>query len=137
MALTPEAKADLAKKAEDWLAWDKNEKTRTVIAKLYEEKNFPELATRLNGRLLFGTAGIRIRQDAGWTRLNDLTVINITHGFVKHILASIGGKKKAGIAVGYDGRHNSKRYSELIANVFIRNGFPVYLFSAVTPTPVV
>ncbi|ETN68886.1 phosphoglucomutase/phosphomannomutase, alpha/beta/alpha domain II [Necator americanus] len=94
--LSLEAQDRLIIKTQNWLAWDKNEKTRSVIAKLYEEKNFAELAVRMNGRLLFGTAGIRCRMDAGWARLNDMTIIGITHGFAKHILAELGGKKPTG-----------------------------------------
>ncbi|EYB95450.1 hypothetical protein Y032_0159g3265 [Ancylostoma ceylanicum] len=135
--LTPEAIEKLNAKVKDWLAWDKNEKTHADIAKLAEAKNYAELATRMNGRLLFGTAGIRCRMDAGFARLNDLTIIQITHGFARHILAEIGTKKPSGVAIGYDGRHNSTRFAKLASNVFVRNGIPVYLFSAVCPTPVV
>ncbi|KHJ92965.1 hypothetical protein OESDEN_07130, partial [Oesophagostomum dentatum] len=135
--ISPEAQQKLMTKVENWLAWDKNEKTHAEIAKLAEEKNFTELAARMNGRLLFGTAGIRARMEAGFGRLNDLTIITVTHGFARHVLAELGDKKPTGVAIGYDGRHNSKRFAELSANVFIRNGIPVYLFSAVCPTPVV
>ncbi|KAJ1362011.1 hypothetical protein KIN20_021417 [Parelaphostrongylus tenuis] len=73
--------------------------------------------------------------DAGFARLNDLTIIRITHGFATHILAERAGQKLNGVAIGYDGRHNSKRFAHLASNVFIHNGIPVYLFSEVCPTP--
>ncbi|VDM59457.1 unnamed protein product [Angiostrongylus costaricensis] len=122
-------------KVANWLAWDKNEKTRTCIAALAEAKNYTALAARMNGRLVFGTAGIRARMDAGFACLNDLTIIRITHGFATHILAERAGQKLNGVVIGYDGRHNSKRFAHLASNVFIRNGIPVYLFSEVCPTP--
>ncbi|KHJ86090.1 phosphoglucomutase/phosphomannomutase, alpha/beta/alpha domain I [Oesophagostomum dentatum] len=122
--ISPEAQQKLMTKVENWLAWDKNEKTHAEIAKLSEEKNYTELAARMNGRLLFGTAGIRARMEAGFGRLNDLTIITVTHGFARHVLAELGDKKPTGVAIGYDGRHNSKRFAELSANVFIRNGVP-------------
>ncbi|VDM79693.1 unnamed protein product [Strongylus vulgaris] len=64
--MSEEDKQKLIKKVEDWLAWDKNETTRADIAKLYEEKNFKELAVRMNGRLLFGTAA-RKRSAETWS----------------------------------------------------------------------
>ncbi|WKY01410.1 hypothetical protein Q1695_015422 [Nippostrongylus brasiliensis] len=124
-------------KVRNWLAWDKNEKTANDIRELAEASNFKELAARMNGQLLFGTAGIRARMDAGFARLNDLTIIQITHGFAKHMKNFYGNKKSNGVAIGFDGRHNSRRFAQLAANVFIRNNIPVYLFSEVCPTPVV
>ncbi|VDL66995.1 unnamed protein product [Nippostrongylus brasiliensis] len=148
-------------KVRNWLAWDKiwllclqNEKTANDIRELAEASNFKELAARMNGQLLFGTAGIRARMDAGFARLNDLTIIQITHGFAKHMKNFYGSKKSNGVAIGFDGRHNSRRcalysdinstrmsspfrFAQLAANVFIRNNIPVYLFSEVCPTPVV
>ncbi|KJH40672.1 phosphoglucomutase/phosphomannomutase, alpha/beta/alpha domain II [Dictyocaulus viviparus] len=130
-----EDQAKLDAKVANWLAWDKNEETRACITAFAEKKNYTELAARMNGRLLFGTAGIRARMDAGFACLNDLTIIQITHGFAKHLLSECQGKKLNGVAIGYDGRHNSKRFAHLASNVFIRNGVPVYLFSDVCPTP--
>lgn len=73
---------------------------------------------------------------AGFGRLNDLTIIQITHGFARHML-NVYGQPKNGVAIGFDGRYNSRRFAELSANVFVRNNIPVYLFSEVSPTPVV
>lgn len=48
--------------------------------------------------------------DAGFARLNDLTIIRVTHGFATHMNTVFAGKKSNGVAIGYDGRHNSKRF---------------------------
>ena len=45
---------------------------------------------------------------AGFARLNDLTIIQITHGFARHMKAVYTGESN-GIAIGFDGRHNSRR----------------------------
>ena len=37
--------------------------------------------------------------------------------------------------VGHDARHNSKRWSRLVAGACLRCGFDVVLFSGITPTP--
>ncbi|CAD90182.1 PGM_PMM_I domain-containing protein [Caenorhabditis elegans] len=128
--------AKLDKQVADWLAWDKNDKNRNEIQKLVDEKNVDALKARMDTRLVFGTAGVRSPMQAGFGRLNDLTIIQITHGFARHML-NVYGQPKNGVAIGFDGRYNSRRFAELSANVFVRNNIPVYLFSEVSPTPVV
>jgi phosphoglucomutase len=39
--------------------------------------------------------------------------------------------------VGYDGRHNSERWAELTAAIFISKGFTVYKFTKLAATPLV
>ncbi|CAD6185885.1 unnamed protein product [Caenorhabditis auriculariae] len=128
--------AELEQQVNDWLQWDKNEKTSAEIRELLEKKDVKGLKSRMETRLVFGTAGIRAPMQAGFGRLNDLTVIQVTHGFARRMI-NVFGQPKNGVAIGFDGRHNSRRFAELSANVFIKNGIPVYLFSEVTPTPVV
>ncbi|KAI1707896.1 phosphoglucomutase/phosphomannomutase, alpha/beta/alpha domain I domain-containing protein [Ditylenchus destructor] len=129
--------SELQQLVDKWLAWDKNEKTRQEIQDLSQKGDLCSLRSRMLGKLAFGTAGVRCRMEAGFARLNDLTVIQISHGMAKHVINEFGAQKLRGIAVGYDGRFNSKRFAELSANVFIQNGIKVYLFSDVVPTPVV
>lgn len=117
-----------------WLEWDKNEKNRKEIEDLVVKKDVDTLCARMCSRLVFGTAGIRSRMEAGFSRLNDLTVLMITNGFAVH-LNEVYKRESKGVAIGYDGRHNSKRWAELAANVFVHNGIKVYLFSEVCPTP--
>ncbi|CAB3402013.1 unnamed protein product [Caenorhabditis bovis] len=126
----------LDKKVADWLAWDRNETTLAEIKSLVAANDVAGIKARMSTRLVFGTAGVRAPMQAGFGRLNDLTIIQITHGFARHML-NVYGEPKKGVAIGFDGRHNSKRFAELAANVFIRNNIPVYLFSEVSPTPVV
>ena len=54
--------AEFDKKVADWLKWDRNEKSRAEIENLVEKKDVDGLKARMNGRLLFGTAGDRIVQ---------------------------------------------------------------------------
>ncbi|CAI4230699.1 unnamed protein product [Auanema sp. JU1783] len=119
-----------------WLAWDKNEKTRNEIQALVNAKDCTALKARMMGKLAFGTAGIRAPMEAGFARLNDLTIIQVTHGFARYI-NTVVSDTSGGVVIGYDGRHNSRRFAQLAANVFIQNNIPVYLFDKVTPTPVV
>lgn len=47
--------------------------------------------------------------EAGFNRLNDLTILMLTHGFVMHMKKFYKNDCK-GFAIGYDGRYNSKRF---------------------------
>lgn len=118
----------------NWLEWDKNEKNRKQVEELLEKKDTKKLCSLMCGKLVFGTAGVRARMEAGFKRLNDLTVLMLTHGFALH-LKDIYKRESNGVAIGYDGRHNSRRWAELAANVFVRNGIKAYLFSDVCTTP--
>uniref|UniRef100_A0A0N4ZAC0 Phosphoglucomutase n=1 Tax=Parastrongyloides trichosuri TaxID=131310 RepID=A0A0N4ZAC0_PARTI len=130
--LTPE----IAAKVQFYLDNEKNPKYLKEIEELIEGKDEKSLKSRMVGKLTFGTAGIRSPMQAGLARLNDLTIIQVSNGFAKHIIKTLP-KEKWSIAMGYDGRHNSARWSKLAANVFIKHGIKVFMFSAVAPTPVV
>lgn len=48
---------------------------------------------------------------AGYSCMNDLVIIQTGQGFLKYLEKDrTDPLKKNGIVVGYDGRHNSKRY---------------------------
>lgn len=86
----------------------------------------------------FGTAGLRARMGAGYSMMNDLTIIQTGQGFLAYLLSVFGDKlKKSGIIVGYDARHNSHKFANLTANIFLNAGVPVYLFRQIVPTPFV
>ena len=104
----PIACPTLNEQVANWLNWDKNETTRGEIQKLVDDMNEEGLKARMTSRLVFGTAGVRSPMQAGFGRLNDLTIIQITRGFARHML-NVYGQPKNGVAIGFDGRHNSRR----------------------------
>ncbi|CAK5092161.1 unnamed protein product [Meloidogyne enterolobii] len=130
-------KEELQKFIDNWLEWDKNDDTRNQISKLLEAGNTAELKALMIGELSFGTGGTRI--GPGFTQLNELNVILLSHGMAQLLLQEMPIKKnkKLKIVVGFDGRHNSLRFAQLASNVFINNGICVTLFSECVPTPVV
>uniref|UniRef100_A0A914N3W4 Phosphoglucomutase (alpha-D-glucose-1,6-bisphosphate-dependent) n=1 Tax=Meloidogyne incognita TaxID=6306 RepID=A0A914N3W4_MELIC len=131
---------ELQKLIKNWFEWDKNEDTRSQIQKLVDTSNLVELKALMIGELSFGTAGVRTKMGPGFTQLNDLTIIQLSHGMAQHLLqdmASKGNNKIPKIVVGFDGRHNSLRFAQLASNVFIKNRICVTLFSECVPTPVV
>ncbi|PIK61203.1 putative phosphoglucomutase-2-like [Apostichopus japonicus] len=120
-----------------WLKWDKYPPTRQEVVDLLDRKDVIELKKRFGTRIAFGTAGLRARMEAGTARINDLIVIQTAQGILTHLLAENKDCKNTGIAIGYDHRHNSKRYADLSAAIMVRAGVPVYLFSHTSPTPFV
>jgi phosphomannomutase len=89
----------------------KNPKTLDEISQLEKEGNAAELKKRLaKWTLAFGTAGVRVRMGAGFDQLNDLTIIILSHAFAQHLWAEKAGQCDVGVVLGYDGRHNSKRF---------------------------
>lgn len=130
--LTPE----IAEKVQFYLDHEKNQHYIDEVNELVKVKDVKGLTKRMTGKLTFGTAGIRAPMAGGLSCLNDLTIIQITNGFAKYINKTLP-KEKWSIVIGYDGRYNSERWSKLVANVFVKHGIKVFMFSAVTPTPVV
>ncbi|XP_071152090.1 phosphopentomutase-like [Mytilus edulis] len=128
---------ELNTRLREWFEWDKNEATRSDILQLVNEKNIEELKKRLLKRMEFGTAGLRTRMAAGFSMMNDLTIIQTTQGLCQYLLKNCPSVKSNGVVVGYDGRHNSERFAWLTATVFINAEVPVYLYSRVCPTPYV
>ncbi|RMC14186.1 hypothetical protein DUI87_09277 [Hirundo rustica rustica] len=135
--------AALRRAAEQWLLWDKNPKTYTIVKQLLAEGNAGELQKYFGSRMEFGTAGLRAAMGAGISHMNDLTIIQTTQGFCRYLEKNFSDLKKRGVVIGFDARAHlssggsSKRFARLAANTFISQGVPVYLFSDIIPTPFV
>lgn len=87
--------------------------------------------------LIFGTAGLRARMEAGFSRMNCLTIVQTSQGLADYILKSDSGSAAAGIVVGYDARHNSRKFAELAATVFTTKGIKVWWYEDLAHTPLV
>nr|AOE43343.1 phosphoglucomutase [Cavenderia deminutiva] len=128
---------DIYQIAQNWLKWDRNPKTHKEISTLVEKKDEAELRARLETRIAFGTAGLRGPMKAGFSCMNDLTVIQASQGLSLYVKKTLAGSESKGAVVGYDGRYNSEVFAKLTAATFASQGFKVYLFSKVVPTPYV
>ncbi|XP_078401103.1 glucose 1,6-bisphosphate synthase [Cetorhinus maximus] len=126
-----------------WLLWDQNPKTKAEIEKLLQDGKRKELRDRLCCRMKFGTAGLRSAMGAGFSCINDLTVIQSSQGLFKYLEKCFTDLKQRGVVIGYDTRGqetsscSSKRLAQLTAAVFLGKDIPVYLFSTYVPTPFV
>ncbi|XP_067630795.1 phosphopentomutase isoform X2 [Eurosta solidaginis] len=133
------ASHELREAIDRWLKWDKNEKTLYEIKSLNDASNWIKLNDLLSTRLAFGTAGLRGKMRAGFNGMNDLVIAQTAQGLCTYMKAQFNDneQKTRGIVFGYDGRHNSKRFAELSANIFIGAGFKVYLYKRLVATPLV
>eukprot|EP01116_Phalansterium_solitarium_P023725 TRINITY_DN8464_c0_g1_i1.p2 TRINITY_DN8464_c0_g1~~TRINITY_DN8464_c0_g1_i1.p2 ORF type:complete len:588 (-),score=211.57 TRINITY_DN8464_c0_g1_i1:188-1951(-) len=123
--------------AEQWLKWDKNPETRAEVEKIVASNDEKELIKRFGQRISFGTAGLRGTMQAGWSAMNDLTVIQASQGLCVYLEKMVENFKSKGVFIGYDGRHHSRTFAELTAATFASRGATVYLMQRLTATPLV
>ena len=93
-----------------------------------------ELEDAFYRNLEFGTGGLRGIMGVGTNRMNRYTVGMATQGFANYIAKAFPGEKIK-VAVSFDSRNNSRDFAKITAEVFANNGFHVYLFDNIRPTP--
>ncbi|KAF8197374.1 hypothetical protein BJ912DRAFT_1020722 [Pholiota molesta] len=122
---------------DQWLLLDPNPETRREIQTLWDSKDYDELEKRLRTRIEFGTAGLRGRMEAGWSRMNDLIITQTSQGLAEYVLQHIIDAKTRGLVVGHDHRHNSEHWADLTAKIFVAKGIKVYALRGLNHTPMV
>lgn len=93
------------------------------------------IAERFGAPLCFGTSGLRAPVGPGPSWLNDHTVAWATGALGACLLARGPDFARAGVCVGYDCRHQSRRFAQLTADTLRCLDIPVFLFDAPRPTP--
>lgn len=96
------------------------------------EHDTDALKGAFGAELQFGTAGIRGIMGLGTNRLNDYTVRRTAQGLAAWLCATELPQK---CAIGYDSRHNSRRYAEICAVALAERGVQVYVYHELAPTP--
>jgi phosphoglucomutase len=124
---------DIRKKAESWLGKEFNEETRKEVLDMLanDEK---KLIDAFYQDLEFGTGGLRGIMGAGVNRMNIYTLGMATQGLSNYIIKQCGNSGIR-VAIAYDCRNNSRYFAETAANIFSANGFEVFLFESLRPTP--
>lgn len=123
--------------ANQWLEWDRDEETRLELQSLLSQKKDAELKKRLDGRITFGTAGLRAAMGAGPLLMNPLTVIQTSQGLASYLCRQDPDASTRGIVIGHDARFNSSRFARLAAAVFVAQGIKVHWFDKLVHTPLV
>ena len=94
--------------------------------------NDDEVLDRFYRSLEFGTAGLRGVIGAGTNRMNYYTVGRATQGLADFLNKHF---ENPSIAIGYDSRIKSEYFSVEAAKTLAANGFKVYLYEELEPTP--
>ena len=122
---------------EEYKIWCDNTKDDEYMQReLTRLENSPEeLLECFGGDLGFGTSGIRGLLGPGPRRINSYVIARATQGLADYILKqkNTGAGK---VVIAYDTRLFSKEFAEETAKVLSGNNIDAYLFSEVTPVPV-
>jgi phosphoglucomutase len=124
---------EIKKKASAWLNSEFNQETRTEVQEMMENDQ-KRLIDAFYQDLEFGTGGLRGIMGAGTNRMNIYTLGMATQGLSNYIIKQCGNTGIK-VAIAYDCRNNSKYFAETTADIFSANGFEVYLFESLRPTP--
>jgi phosphomannomutase len=122
-------------RAERWLAAEPDDDIRGELQALFDGPD-GELAERFDGRLQFGTAGLRAAVGAGPLRMNRLVVQQAAAGLARYLLDTDPRARERGVVIGYDARRKSDLFAADTARVMAHHGIPSMLFDQRVPTPV-
>ena len=127
----------LRSRIEAWLAEDPDPQTRDEVQALLNSGSWANLTDRFDGRLAFGTAGLRGVIGGGTNRMNLAVVRQATKGLVDYIQRLVPDANTRGLVVGFDGRRMSLEFAREVVSVAAGAGMHVRIFDHVVPTPVV
>ena len=125
--------------AQNWLNQDPDAETHAELTALLtaakdgDTKAEAELAARFDGRLQFGTAGLRGPLQAGSMGMNRVLVAQAAGGLADYLKDY---DKQPSIVIGYDGRKNSDVFARDTAEIMAGAGIKAYLLPRKLPTPV-
>jgi phosphoglucomutase len=124
---------EIREKANRWLGEEFNDATRKEVREMLDGDE-KKLVDAFYQDLEFGTGGLRGIMGAGTNRMNIYTLGMATQGLSNYIIKQCGniGIK---VAIAHDCRNNSRYFAETTANIFSANGFEVFLFESLRPTP--
>jgi phosphomannomutase len=130
--------AALVAQAQAFLADDPDPDTRTELTALLAgaDRGDPtataELADAFDGRLEFGTAGLRGRLGPGTNRMNRAVVSRAAAG----LAAYLRQRQDGCVVIGYDARHKSLAFAHDTAEIMQAAGLPALVMPGPLPTPV-
>ncbi|MGH1490426.1 MAG: phospho-sugar mutase [Acidimicrobiales bacterium] len=110
-----------------WIAID--DEYRAELTAL-QESDPAELGRLFDGRIAFGTAGLRAAMGPGPRQMNRVVVRQTTAGLMDWLPAG------AKVVIGYDARHNSNRFALDVAEVVAAKGGTAELIDRAAPTPI-
>jgi phosphoglucomutase len=131
---TQDLLTEVKSRAQAWLDGNYDAETKKEV-KYILDNNEQELIESFYRDLEFGTGGLRGIMGVGTNRMNIYTVGAATQGLCNYLIKNFTSLKQIKVVVGHDSRNNSRLFAETTANIFAGNGFKVYLFDSLRPTP--
>lgn len=125
---------EIRKRATMWLGEEFDETTRAEVRHMLDNDD-KALTDAFYQYLEFGTGGLRGIMGAGTNRMNRYTLGMATQGLANYLKKHAGNKSGIKVAIAYDCRNNSSYFAGVTADIFSANGFTVYLFESLRPTP--
>lgn len=126
---------EVKEKAQFWLGDIYDAETRAEVKRMLDAEDKTELVESFYKELEFGTGGLRGIMGAGTNRMNKYTVGAATQGLANYLKEAFADLPQISVVVGHDVRNNSRKFAELVADIFSANGIKVYLFEDFRPTP--
>ncbi len=126
---------EVKEKAMLWLTDQYDEATRAEVKQMLEAEDPTQLIESFYKDLEFGTGGLRGIMGAGTNRMNIYTVGAATQGLANYLKEAFPDMPQISVVVGHDVRNNSRKFAEIVANIFSANGIKAYLFDSFRPTP--
>ncbi|GAB4317348.1 MAG: phospho-sugar mutase [Candidatus Sumerlaeia bacterium] len=127
--------ADIRGRIEAALSPRFDESWRREIQDLVAAGNVEELKDRFYTDLEFGTGGMRGLIAAGLNRMNRWTVGRATQGLANYVRSTLPAGVEPRAVICRDSRRMSREFAETAACVLAANGFTVYFFDDLRPTP--
>lgn len=119
--------------AKSWLEGDFDEATKQEV-KAMMNGDPAVLEDAFYRNLEFGTGGLRGIMGAGTNRMNRYTVGMATQGLANYIKKNRQAHGTS-ICISHDNRNHSREFACITADVLSANGFDVYIFESLRPTP--
>ncbi len=126
---------EVTARAQVWLGDAYDADTRAEVRRMLDAEDPTELIDSFYRDLEFGTGGLRGIMGAGTNRMNIYTVGAATQGLANYLKEAFKDLPEISVVVGHDVRNNSRKFAEIVADIFSANGIKAYLFDSFRPTP--
>lgn len=122
-------------KAKTWLTDYYDAETQKEVQAMLDSNDTVPLIDAFYKDLEFGTGGLRGIMGTGSNRMNKYTVGAATQGLANYLLKEFSTLKEIKVVIGHDCRHNSKEFSQIVADILSANGIKAILFKDLRPVP--
>ena len=144
------------KNIEEWINSEIPSKYKEGLFLAIKEERWSDITETFWKKLNFGTSGIRGKLSGstidincekdlyqllnygtksdilrGTNTINEVSIYRYAEGLTQYFRK----KGMAKLVIGYDNRIMSKTFSQIIAKIFLENGFTVFLFDEINPLP--